>query len=709
MSSIMKPPSVNALLTTFIIISIAGISGACNLNPPADGAGSDWAHYLGDHTSNQYSNLSEINTRNVQQLEVAWIYDTGDSAMYQANNLIVNGVLYTPTPTRKVSALNATTGDHLWTFDPDDVKEAQGRPGQQRGIMYWEDGDDKRIYTAKGPWFYALDAETGQPVSSFGEGGWIHMGDGMDVEGRPIVNMNTPGHIYNDLIILGAQVGEDVPGAIRAFDARTGEREWIFHTLPRPGEFGSDTWPEGYLEKTGGASDWSGIAIDIERGIVYASTETAGPDFWAGDRFGENLFANSLIALDATTGKRLWHHQLVHHDLWDMDNPAPPTLLTVEHEGQMVDIVAQGTKMGLLFVFNRVTGEPLWPIEERPVAETEIPEIQTWPTQPFPTKPPPLVRQKYSEEDISTISPRAGLLTREMLTLSGSYGSYPPPSLKQRIIFPGYDGGMEWGGSAADPDGILYVNVNEIPWFYQLVQTTSQNGEALSRGERQYRIRCAACHGLDQTGDPAGGFPSLVDIRSRMNKEAVAQIMMQGGGRMPAFNQLRESQLQAIISFLYGEPEPEDPDIQDGEDIPPYAFRGFHRWFDDEGYPAINPPWGTLNAVDLNTGAIKWKVPLGEYPELTARGIPVTGTENYGGPVVTAGGLLFIGATADGKFRAFNKDTGEMLWEYDLPRDGNATPSTYLVDGKQYVVISAGGAKTNRPKGGYLVAFALAD
>ncbi len=708
----MNQHTSHSLFRSFALVAVIGVLCASCTSRPPDGAGADWAHYLGHPTSNQYSVLAQINTENVQQLEVAWTYETGDSAMYQGNNLVVDGVLYTATPTRKVTALNAATGEHLWTFDPDAIHEEEGRAGQQRGLMYWDDGDDRRIFTAKGPWLYALDGETGQPIASFGEGGSIHMGDGMDVEGRPLVNLNTPGYIYNDLIIIGAQVGEDVPGAIRAFDVRTGERKWIFHTLPRPGEFGSETWPEGYLENTGGASDWSGIAIDTERGIVYGSTETAGPDFWGGDRYGENLFANSLIALDANTGERLWHYQLVHHDLWDMDNPTPPTLLTVEHDGEKVDVVVQGTKMGVLFVFDRVTGVPLWPIEERPAPQTEIAEIQTWPTQPFPTKPPPLMRQRYTEDDVSNISPKARQMTMDLLKLSGSYGSFPPPSLDQKIIFPGYDGGMEWGGSAADPDGILYVNVSEIPWFYQMVPTTGENGKRLPTGERHYRIRCAACHGLDRTGHPGGGFPSLLDVPNRFTKQALMQIITQGGGRMPAFDRLSEEHRQAIVDFLFGEAQPVEPETSQSGDtgkVPPYAFRGFHRWFDDEGYPAIKPPWGTLNAVDLNTGKIKWTVPLGEYPELTARGIPVTGTENYGGPVVTAGGLLFIGATADGKIRAFDKETGEMLWQHDLPRDGNATPSTYLIDGKQYVVISAGGAKTNRPKGGSLVAFTLPD
>lgn len=704
--------SSRVLCLPFVLLLALSLA-ACGRREAPIGAGDDWAAYLGHPTSNQYSTLDQINRENVAELEAAWTYATGDSAEYQSNNLIVDGVLFTATPSRKVTALEGATGSHLWTFDPDDVNSFGGNKyqggGRQRGVMYWEEGEDRRILTAKGPWLYAVDARTGDLITSFGEGGWIHLGDQMDVEGRPNVGLNTPGYVYRDRIIIGANVGEDVPGAVRAFDVRTGARKWIFHTLPRPGEPGSETWPDDYLAHTGGASDWSGIAIDTARGIVYGSTETAGPDFYGGFRWGENLYANSIVALDADTGERLWHYQLVHHDMWDFDLPTPPTLLTVRHEGRRVDAVAQGTKMGLLFVFDRVTGEPLWPIEERSAPESRLPDVRTWPTQPFPTKPPPLMRQRYTIDDVSNISPEARRMTIETFRRDSSYGNFPPPMLTESIKFPGYDGGFEWGGSAADPSGILYVNINEIPWFYQLIPTRDPSGRPLPAGERLYRIHCASCHGLDLSGSPRSGIPSLVDLAERRSESYVDTILTYGGARMPAFDQIPEDQRQAIVDYLFGRAQPRtennDPPAEDVG--PPYAFRGFERWLDAEGYPSIKPPWGTLNAVDLNTGEIKWTVPLGEYEELSERGLPPTGTENYGGPIVTAGGLIFIGATADEKFRAFDKDTGEILWEADLPFGGNATPSTYMVDGRQYVVISAGGGKSNRPAGGSIVAFAL--
>ncbi|MGB2712676.1 MAG: PQQ-binding-like beta-propeller repeat protein [Vicinamibacterales bacterium] len=678
----------------------------------SSGAGRDWRTYLGDKGSTHYSTLDQINTGNVTRLQVAWTFETGDKGEFQTNNLIIDGVLYTASPSRKLMALDAGTGKEIWRFDP--KSERDDLVGnRQRGLAYWESGDDRRIFTSAGTWLYAVNARTGALIRSFGDNGSIHLGRGLGLGGTPTVRLNTPGVIYKDLLILGGLISEETAGAIRAFDVRTGELKWVFRTIPRPGEYGYETWPPDAWKTAGGASDWSGHSVDEQRGIVYVSTETAGPDFWGGDRFGANLFANSVIALDATTGKRLWHFQIVHHDLWDLDLPSPPTLLTVTHNGRRIDAVAQGTKHGLLFVFDRVTGSPLWPVRERTGHESRIPGVKTWPTQPFPEKPAPLMRQLYTEADVSDISPEARVLTSERFKRAGSFGALPPPSLKETILFPGPDGGFEWGGAAADPDGILYANLNEIPWFYQMIPTRGPTGAPVSRGERQYLVHCASCHGMDRTGDAAGGMPPLLNMRDRLTREYVTKVVDSGGGRMPPFGQLPETQRGAILDFLFGTERPAAVDAAapgaDGpaREGPPYAFAGFRRWFDREGYPAIKPPWGTLNAVDLNTGEIKWKVPLGEYPELTKRGIPPTGTENYGGPVVTAGGLIFIGATADETFRAFDKATGQVLWQAKLPFSGNATPSTYMVNGKQYVVISAGGGKSGRPAGGTIVAFAL--
>jgi quinoprotein glucose dehydrogenase len=699
-----RPGALRLVLSTQTPILRSALL-ACSLGAidavGADPKDADWPVYLGGKERNLYSPLQQINRDNVSQLEVAWTYETGDKGEYQANNLIVDGVLHTAAPSRKIIALNAATGRELWKWDPTGERSGKGSP-RQRGIVYWQSdtGAERRLFTGVGGFLFALDAKTGEVIRSFGENGSVNLASGL----------NTPGVIYKDLLILGGVGGK---GAVRALDVRTGEQRWIFHLIPQPGEVGYDTWPADAYRTATGVMPWSGQSLDEKRGIVYVATKTAEPDFYGGKRHGTNLFANCILALNASTGERLWHFQIVHHDLLDKDLPCPPILLSVNHGGRKIDAVAQGTKHGLLFVFDRVTGEPLWPIEEKPVPASELRGEQAWPTQPFPTKPAPLMRQRYTEADVSDISPEAHLMTLDRLRASPNFGPFPAPSLNETVMFPGFDGGMEWGGGAADPDGIYYVNTNEMPWLMQMVETRRADGSPLAPGEQDYMVACGACHGLDRKGNAAAGFPPLLDIAKRKTREEIERITRQGGGRMPSFASIPEAKRTAILNYVLNSEPPSASRNEAGTPSAPpdpasaYAFGGFTRWLDKEGYPAIKPPWGTLNAVDLNTGEIKWKVTLGEYPELTARGIPPTGTENYGGPLVTAGGLIFIGATADETFRAFDKDTGKILWQTKLPFGGNASPSTYMVNGRQYVVISAGGGKSGRPAGGSLVSFAL--
>ncbi len=697
-----------------LAVLLAAFALPCAAQPTGN---TDWSTYLGDSQRTLYSPLQQITRANVAQLEVAWTYDTGEKGEYQCNNLIVDGVLFTATPSRKVVALDAATGRELWKWDPATTPAGVGGR-RQRGLVYWksDDGREQRLFTAVGNFLFALDPKTGRLLAGFGEQGSIPLGGGLDRDDTPRVGLNTPGVIYKDMLIIGGVGG---PGAVRALDVRTGARRWVFHLIPRPGEFGHDTWPAEAYKTATGVMPWSGQSIDEKRGIVYIATKTAEPDFYGAERHGQNLFANSIVALDAKTGKRLWHYQIVHHDLLDKDLPCAPILLTVTHGGKKIDAVAQGTKHGLLFVFDRVTGQPLWPIEEKPVPASELRDEKAWPTQPFPTKPAPFMRQRYTLEDASPISPEALALTSDRIKVSPNFGPFPAPSLKESIMFPGFDGGMEWGGGAVDPDGIYYVNINEIPWILQMVETRRADGSPLVRGERDYLIHCAACHGLDRKGIPLAGFPSLLDVTIRRTEADIAKVVREGFGRMPAFDKIPAPQREAILDYVLGKtpaglgrPDENRPVAKGKKNAPeakgpPYAFGGFRRWTDQEGYPAIKPPWGTLNAVDLNTGELKWKVPLGEYRELTARGIPPTGTENYGGPVVTAGGVIFIAASADETIRAFDPKTGATLWQASLPFSGNATPSTYMVGGRQYIVISAGGGKSGRPSGGSVVAFAL--
>jgi quinoprotein glucose dehydrogenase len=715
-----------AAISLFVLGCVMLAGAACRSSDRAPSS-VDWPTHGGDPGHRQFSTLNQINTENVGTLKVAWTYRTRDAnpenrSQIQCNPIVVHGVLYGTSAALKTFALDAATGRELWVFDP----FAGGAPGQRvsslgvnRGVVFWEGGDDRRILVAAGQRLYALDARTGKPVPSFGANGSVSLLEGL---GRDVSNLyvlsNTPGAIYKDVLIVGTRVSEgpdpSAPGHIRAYDVRTGKIRWTFKTIPSPGEFGYDTWPKDAWTRVGGANAWSGISVDAARGLVFLPIGSAAFDFWGGNRHGANLFANTVLALKADTGERVWHYQLVHHDLWDRDPPAAPVLVTVQRDGRRVDAVAQVTKSSHIFLFDREKGTPLFPIEERPVPPSDLKGEAAWPTQPLPLAPPPFSRQRLTEADLTTITPAAQASVLAQFRKVRSNGQFVPPSTQGTVIFPGFDGGGEWGGSAFDEGtGLLYVNGNEMPWILTMVELKKGGTGPAAAGSRTYDRSCAVCHGGDRKGDAMKVFPSLVDVSKRLTREQVEQIIQHGKGVMPSFGSLTTAERKTLVAFLFGDAERplERPDEEEEkpEETALYSHTGYNRFLDPDGNPAVKPPWGTLNAIDLNKGTIAWTVTLGELPELTRRGIPQTGTENYGGPIATAGGLLFIGATKDEKFRAFDRSNGRVLWETSLPAGGYATPATFAVNGKQFVVIAAGGGKMGTRSGDAYVAFALPE
>jgi glucose dehydrogenase len=676
----------------------------------------DWKMFGGGPENIHYSTLSQINRDNVSQLEVAWTYDTGDAfpnSEMQCNPVIIDGVLYGTTPKLRVIALDAENGKLIWSFDPSYGKKVLGKM-RNRGVTYWEDGDDKRIYFGFRQWLYSLDAKTGQPVKTFGNEGRIDLHDGLGRDSRELsVTLATPGVVYKDLLIVGSLVGEALPAApghIRAYDLRTGKLRWIFHTIPHPGEFGYETWPKDAWNYIGGANNWSGMVVDQKRGLLFAPTGSAAFDFYGSNRSGDNLFANTLLCLDANTGKRVWHFQAVKHDVWDRDFPSAPALVRVKRNGRDTDGVAQITKSGHVFVFERESGKPLFPIEYRKVPTNGVEGEKLAEKQPLPLLPPPFARQKLTEEMLTRRTPEAQQAAIDLFRKIRSNGQFEPPSLAGTIILPGFDGGAEWGGAAFDPEtGLLYVNANEMAWILRIVPRPA--AKALPSGKELYAANCASCHKNNLSGSPPE-FPALTNLSKKYDSSEVRGIIRNGQGRMPGFAVLGGEAIQAITKFLLSG---EDDKTTEAKAKPSpidqkYSFDGYNKFLDPDGYPAIAPPWGTLNAIDLNRGKIAWQIPFGEYPALAARGIKDTGSENYGGAIVTANGLLFIGATNyDSKFHVFDKMNGKLLWETELPAAGNATPATYEVKGRQFVVIAAGGGKSGTPSGGKYVAFALKE
>jgi glucose dehydrogenase len=791
---IMNATCGNLSLGTLVLCMVCGV---CTGQSTAG-----WPAYNGSLSGGHYSRLAQINRTNVHRIQIAWSFDTGEQGVIESNPLIVGRLLYAYTQSQKLVALDAATGELKWKFD-------SGIRGTQpsRGVAYWSEGKQGRIFAGVMHYLYCLDAATGKPIVSFGEDGRIDLRKKLrgDYELQSIA-LTSPGVVYKDLIIVGGRNPETnpaPPGDVRAFDVRTGKLRWSFHTIPRPGEPGYETWPADAWKTAGAANNWAGIALDAQLGIVYAPTGSAVFDFYGSDRVGDDLYANTLLALDAATGKRLWHFQGVHHDIWDRDFPSPPVLFDLQRDGKTLKALAQTTKQGYLYVFDRLTGQPLFPIHEHAFPASTVPGEVASPTQPVPDAPEPFARQFLTEDMLTNRTPEAHAWAVKEFRTYRSEGQFVPFGIdKPTVIFPGLDGGVEWGGPAVDPStGILYVNASEMAGIGGLALAS----EVGSPGQRVYRSQCAICHGSNRTGSPPA-IPSLIDVLGRLTVQQVTDNVKQGKGRMPSFPNIDAAGLNALIDYLRTGPlRPAHPNPIAGLDSIPslgsaaaraanqavdqagaavyrglcaschgdhlegnppavsmltglgnrfsaaqtvdlllkgkgamprmpevqgteleallrylgvaaataqraeYVFTGYQKFLDPDGYPAIAPPWGTLNAIDLNTGKYLWKVPLGEYPELARQGLKNTGSENYGGPIVTAGGLVFIGASVyDRKFRAFDSRSGQLLWETEMPYSGVATPATYMIDGRQYVVIAAsGGRDPKSPLGGAYIAFAL--
>ena len=665
-----------------------------------------------------YSSLTQINCKNVAKLERVWQFDSGDQfdgSEMQCNPLVIDGVLYATTPRLRVVALDAGTGKMLWDFDAHRGEHIASKL-RNRGLTFWGEGDERRLFVGIDQYIYALSAKTGQPVAEFGENGRLDLHEGLGSDFKDLtIQATSPGVIYKDLLIQGSLVAEDLPAApgyIRAFDVRTGKMRWVFHTIPLPGEPGYETWPKDAYKRIGGANSWAGLTLDRERGLVFAPTGSASFDFYGANRLGDDLYANCLLALDAATGKLVWHFQLVRHDMWDRDLPAAPTLVKVKQNGRTVDAVAQITKYGYVWLFDELTGKPLVPYRTVEAGKSDVDGEVASPTQILPTQPASYARQQVTPDILTDRTPEAHAAVLAEYAKVKSGPQFTPGSFQGTVIFPGFDGGGEWGGAAWDPkSGILYVNSNEMAWILRLIPRSSGT-EAMS-GATLYRQNCSGCHRPDLRGSPPE-FPSLIDVGGRLTREQVTGMIEHGGGRMPGFARLGSGAVNVIAEYLM---TGKDVPIDGAEHLKvtnqsplKYGIDGYNKWLDPDGYPAVKPPWGTLNAINLNTKKYVWKRPFGEIPKLAAQGMHDTGSENYGGSVVTAGGLLFIGATTrDRKFRAFDKATGEMLWETTLPASGNATPAVYAWHGREYVVIGAGGGKWGAESGGSYVAFALPE
>jgi len=597
-----------------------------------------WREYLGGADSSQYSSLDQINKKNVAQLQVAWTYSPGDQRTYRFNPLVVDGVMYTLGKANALVALDAGTGKEIW------IHENQGGVGD-RGMNYWESADrkDRRLVFVNGGFLTAVDATTGKTIETFGENGRVDLRVGLhrDVTGVRPLQTGNPGRVFENLIIMSLPAGGanyiSSPGDTHAYDVVTGKLVWTFHSVPEKGEVGAETWPDAALANGGGVHNWSELTVDEARGIAYIPFGTARFDFYGGNRIGDNLFGNSIVALDARTGKRLWHFQAIHHDLWDYDFPQAPKLLTVRHDGRNVDVLVQASKQGFLYVLDRVTGKPLWPIEEKPMPKTDVPGEVSSPTQPIPTMPPPFARQSFTEKDVNPyLTAEEQAAVRELLKNSRNEGLYTPPSLKGSIQMPGHNGGANWGSSAVNPTkGTFFIVSKELPTFVRIYEPGAAPGRRGGGGGGGGRA------GAPPAGPPPG--PAVIP------------------GAPPGF-----VAYSSPVNFMNG-----------------YA----------NGLSAIGPPWSQLTAYDLNTGMILWQVPNGEMPGLPGGKTEPGSFAPRGGVTATAGGLLFIGTSSDRKVRAYDQDTGKVLWAFDVPAAVEGVPAVYEVGGREFVVFCVGGGR----------------
>ncbi|MFN7923296.1 MAG: pyrroloquinoline quinone-dependent dehydrogenase [Bryobacteraceae bacterium] len=680
-----------------------------------------WRDYGGAADAAQYSSLSQVNRSNVTQLEIAWTFPTEDGAKYFFNPTVIGRTMYVMGRKNSIIALDAVSGKELWAHEAE--------PGTtiitNRGINYWESADrsDRRLLYCSNHFLRALDARTGKTIANFGDGGKVNLKEGLgrDPKSLSLVQSFTPGRVFENLIILGSATNQGYgsgPGDIRAFDVRTGKLAWSFHTIPHPGEFGYDTWPKDAWKYTGGANVWGEMSLDEKRGILFAPTASPKYNFYGADRNGANLFGDCLLALDARTGKRLWHFQMVHHDIWDYDDATAPKLITVRHEGKTIDAVAQVTKQGFIWVFDRVSGKPLWPIEERAVPKSDMPGEQAWTTQPFPTKPPPFARQKFTVDDLSPyLSAPDRARFRDEILSSRNEGLFTPPGRRGTIQMPGNNGGANWGGAAVDPGkGLLYVVSKDLPCLLRLEPEAAAAKSAASdspeqKGSNLYQAHCANCHGAARQGTRLATSP-LVDVALRIPRDQIERTIRSGQGPMPGFPALKDDDVSNLVAYLYNPARAAATVPETSPDAAERYVSGFGFMIASDGLSPIAPPWTSLTAYDLNSGEIRWKIPLGEVPELAAKGIKNTGTHYPKvGPVVTAGGLIFTG-TRDRKVRALSTDDGSVLWEKELDAALEGIPAIYEIDGRQYIVFCASAqvglvpAKQGKIPGAY-VAFAL--